>query len=220
LFQELSLDTYEWNRIGGAFLAALITLLGLSIVTGYIFTPGEVAKKGYEVAGVEEEVPADGGAEVPAEQPIEMFLASADAARGEAAFKKCSACHSIEKGGANGIGPNLWGIVGAPLGRTAGFDYSDAMDGEAGKPWDWKALDSWIASPKKAIPGNKMAFAGISKPQDRADILVYLNSKSDSPLPLPAAPAAREPEAADAPAADAAVEATPGEEVAEATTAA
>jgi cytochrome c len=186
------LDSYELNRIAGALLAALITVLGLSIVTGYIFSPAEVTRKGYEVAGVEEEAPSGDSGAAPAEQPVEMFLASADAARGETGFKKCAACHSIEKGGAAGIGPNLWGIVGARHARAAGFDYSDAMDAEAGKPWDWAALDKWIASPKKAMPGNKMAFAGIGKPQDRADILVYLNSKSDAPLPIPAPPAAED----------------------------
>jgi cytochrome c len=207
-FRELPLDTYEWNRIAGAVLAALITVLGLSIVTGYIFTPAKVEKKGYEVAGVEEEAPAQGGEAAATEQPIEMFLASADPARGEAAFKKCAACHSVDKGGAAGIGPNLYAIVGAPHARAAGFDYSDAMDAEAGKPWDWKSLDMWIMSPKKAMPGNKMAFAGISKPQERADILAYLNSKSDNPLPIPAAPAASAPAeaaaAGEAPAAEAA----------------
>lgn len=178
------------NRIAGAVLAALLTVLALSIITGeFLMKPVTPKQKGYVVEGVVEEAAPGAAAPAEAEQPVEMFLASADPARGEAQFKKCAACHSIEQGGANGIGPNLWGIVGAPHARTAGFGYSDALKAKAGEPWNWAAMDAWLKSPKAAIPGNKMAFAGIGKPQDRADLLVYLNSRSGSPLPIPAAPA-------------------------------
>lgn len=197
------MDSYEWNKIAGWTLAALLSILGLSVLTGMLFPIQQPAKPGYVVEGVEEEVAA-ADSSGPAEQPIEFFLASANMQKGEAQFKKCAACHSIAKGAAPAIGPNLWGIVGNHHAHEAGFAYSDAMKATTDKEWTWDALSQWIANPKKYIPGNKMAFAGISKPQDRADLLLYLNSESDSPQPIPAAPApAAAPEAA-APAAEAA----------------
>lgn len=193
------MDSYEWTRISGALLTALIAVLGLSIITGYIFKPAVPRKPGYVVEGVVAEAEAAAPAAEAGEPPIELVLASADAARGEAAFKKCAACHSIDKGGPNGIGPNLWGIVGAKHASKPGFAYSPALQALADKGWDWAALNDWLKNPRAAIPGNKMAFAGIGKVQERADLLTYLNSKSDSPLPLPAPPA--EPAAAPEPAA-------------------
>ncbi len=195
------MDSYEFTRISGAVLAALIAVLGLSIITGYIFKPAVPEKRGYVVEGVVAEAEETAPAADAGEPPIELLLASADPARGEAAFKKCAACHSIDKGGANGIGPNLYGIVGAKHAHSAGFGYSPALQALSGKSWDWASLSAWLKNPKAAIPGNKMAFAGLSKPQERADLIAYLNSKSDSPLPLPAAPAAAEPAAGPTPAA-------------------
>ncbi|WP_448586345.1 c-type cytochrome [Thermaurantiacus sp.] len=195
------MDSFEWNRMAGAFLAALLSLLALSILTDeFLMRPEVPQQKGYVVAGVEAEADAGEAAPAEAEPPVEVFLASADLARGEAAFKKCAACHSINEGGANGVGPNLWGIVGAPHARVAGFQYSDALAARKGEPWSWAALDAWLRSPKAAIPGNRMAFAGIGRPQERADLLVYLNSKSSRPLPIPAAPPPAAEATADAPA--------------------
>ena len=210
------MDSYEWNKIAGWTLAALLSILGLSVLTGMLFPIQQPEKPGYIVEGVEEEaVAADSSG--PAEQPIEFFLASANMQKGEAQFKKCAACHSIAKGAAPAIGPNLWGIVGNKHAHEAGFAYSDAMKATSDKEWTWDALSQWIANPKKYIPGNKMAFAGIGKPQDRADLLLYLNSESESPQPIPAAPAAEAPapEAA-APAAEAegAADAPPAAEAA------
>ena len=199
------MDSYEWNKIAGWVLAAAISVLGLSILTGYMFPTHAPEKPGYVVEGVEAEGEA-GDATAAAEKPIEFYLASADIAKGEAQFKKCASCHTIDKGGSAGIGPNLWGIVGNHHAHQAGFGYSDAMKATAGKPWDWDALAHWVANPKKYIPGNKMSFAGISKPEDRANLIAFLNSKSDSPLAIPAVPAEAAPaaDAAAAPAADAA----------------
>ena len=210
------MDSFEWNKIAGWTLGALIAVLGLGIVSGAVYAPHVPEKPAYVVEGVEEEGTA-GGAAAEAEKPIAFFLASASAAKGEAQFKKCAACHTITKGGANGIGPNLYGIVGNTHAHAAGFAYSDSLKGMAGKPWTWDELSAWIKAPKTYAPGNKMSFAGLGKPEDRAALLVYLNQNSDRPLPLPAPPAdvAAEPEAAapagtaeatkapDAPAADA-----------------
>jgi cytochrome c len=193
---ERSLDSYELTRISGALLTALIAVLGLSIVTGYIYRPAVPEKRGFVVEGVVAEADAAAPAAEAGEPPIELLLASADPARGEAAFKKCAACHSIDKGGPNGIGPNLYGIVGAKHAHIPGFSYSPALQALADKDWDWATLSDWLKNPRAAIPGNKMAFAGLGRPQERADLLAYLNSRSDRPLPLPAPPAAAAPEPA------------------------
>ena len=179
------MDSFELNRLAGWVLAAAASVLGLVIVSGMIYAPQPVETKGYKVEGVEEV--AVTGPVVPAEKPFAAFLASADPAKGEAGFKKCTACHNIEKGGANQIGPNLWGVVGAPVGKRAGYAYSEAVANHGGA-WTWDEMSAWLASPKKHIAGNKMSFAGISNPQDRANLIAWMNEKSDAPLPLPAAP--------------------------------
>ncbi len=201
------MDSYEWNKIAGWVLAAAISVLGLSILTGYMFPVHLPKTPAYVVEGVEAEASAGPAAE--AEKPMALYMASADVTKGEAQFKKCASCHTIEKGGAAGIGPNLYGIVGNVHAHTPGFAYSAALAETKGKVWDWEGLGAWLANPKKYLPGNKMSFAGISKPEDRANLLAYLNAKSDKPLPMPAAAteataaetAAPEPAAAEAPAA-------------------
>jgi cytochrome c len=138
-----------------------------------------------------------------AEQPAAVYLAAADPKVGANVFKKCTTCHTDAKGGATGTGPNLWGVVGAPIAKHApGFAYSPALAKKGGN-WDWDALMAWIKSPKDFAPGTKMGFAGISKPEERANLIAYLNTMSDKPLPLPAAPAqAANPAAAAAEKAD------------------
>ena len=174
------------NTIAGWVLAGGIAALGLSIVTGEYFHAERPEKMGYVVEGVEEE--ASEGGDAP-EQPIEFFLASADPVKGEQVFKKCAACHNAAKGGPNALGPNLWGAYGKPHGHVPGFAYSDALKSKPGV-WDWASMNEWLTSPKKYAPGSKMTFAGLSKPDERANVMAYLNQQSDSPMPLPAAPAA------------------------------
>jgi cytochrome c len=205
--RSVVVDSYEVNKIAGWLLAASVTALSISIITGAMFTPHLPEKQSYIIEGVEVEASAEAAGE--AAKPIAFYLASASAEKGEAIFKKCAACHTIEKGGAAGIGPNLYGIVGDPLMHAAGYGYSDALQAMKGKQWTWDELDKWLTSPKTYAAGTKMAFAGISKPEDRASLLLYLNSKDDSPEAIPAAPAE---EAAEAPATDAApAEAAPAE---------
>ncbi|WP_380874911.1 hypothetical protein ACFB49_02120 [Sphingomonas sp. DBB INV C78] len=175
----------RFNTIAGWALAGGIAALGLSILTGEYFKGHRPEKMGYVVEGVEEEG-AGGAAE--AEKPIEFYLASADPAKGADVFKKCAACHNADKGGANALGPNLWGALGKPHGHVPGFAYSPALKGVPGT-WDWKSMSDWLHNPKKYAPGTKMTFAGLSKPEDRANVIAYLNQQSDSPLPMPAAPA-------------------------------
>lgn len=172
------------NTIAGWVLAGGIAALGLSILSGEYFHAERPEKMGYVVEGVEEEGAEDGGA--PA-KPIEFYLASADPAKGADVFKKCAACHNAEKGGAQGLGPNLWGTLGKPHAHVPGFAYSAALKDTQGV-WDWKSMDAWLTSPKKYAPGTKMTFAGLSKPEERANVMAFLNARSDSPMPLPAAP--------------------------------
>ena len=174
------------NTIAGWALAGGIAALGLSIVSGEFFHAERPEKMGYVVEGVEAEASEGGGA--PA-QPIEFYLASADPAAGEQVFKKCAACHNADKGGANALGPNLWGVLGEGVGKGHGFPFSDALAGKGGT-WNWTNLNEWLESPKKFAPGTKMTFAGLSKPEDRANVIAFLNAHSDAPLPMPAAPAA------------------------------
>jgi cytochrome c len=183
-------DSFEWNKIAGWALAAGIAVLGLSIVTGAAFPHKRPDKMGYIVQGVE--VEDTGGAEKEAEKPISFFLADASVAKGESQFKKCAACHTINKGGHANQGPNLYGIVGNKVAHSPTFNYSDAVKSHGGT-WGFDELSHWLESPRKYIPGTKMSFAGISRPEDRADLLVYLNSMSDNPLPLPTPPVAEAP---------------------------
>lgn len=170
------------NTIAGWVLAGCVAALGLSIASGLVFHKAEVEKKGYPIEGVESPVPGGGAAE-PA---IGTMMASADVQRGESVFAKCSACHTINQGGANGIGPNLWATMGKPIAGHAGFAYSEALKAKGGT-WDFEAMNAWLKSPRRFADGTKMTFAGLSNPQDRADVIAYMNAQGSN-LPLPAAP--------------------------------
>jgi cytochrome c len=175
----------RFNTIAGWVLFAGIIGLGGSVIVGELFHSEAPEQEGYAIEGAQEG--AGGAAE--AEKPIEFYLASADPTKGADVFKKCAACHNADKGGANQLGPNLWGVVGAPIGEGRGFAWSDAL-GKHGGTWDWDSLSKWLTSPKTFAPGTKMTFAGLSKPEDRANVIAFLNQHSDSPKPMPAPPAA------------------------------
>ena len=138
-------------------------------------------------------VPMDETVEVAAavteQAPVESLgalLAAADVASGKKLARRCSSCHSFDKGGKNKVGPNLWDIVGRDMAQVAGFKYSDALAGVGGQ-WGYAMLDSFLTKPKAMVPGTKMSFAGVKKPAGRADLIAFLRSMSDSPPPLPAA---------------------------------
>lgn len=176
----------RFNTIAGWVLFAGIVALGSSIVASEAFHSERPEKPAYPIEGVEAAA-GEGGAA--AEQPIEVYLAKADPAKGADVFKKCAACHNADKGGPNQLGPNLWGVLGEPIGQGKGFAFSPALSGKGGT-WNWDILSQWLTSPKAFAPGTKMTFAGISNPQDRANVMAFLNKQSDSPQPLPAAPPA------------------------------
>jgi len=172
------------NTIAGWVLFAGIVALGSSIVSSEVFNSHRPETMGYPIEGVEVE-----GAGAEAAKPIEFYLASADPTKGEQVFKKCTACHNADQGGANALGPNLWGVLGEPIGKGAhGFAFSEALAGKGGN-WDFNSLSEWLSNPKKFAPGTKMTFAGLGNPEDRANVIAFLNAHSDAPKPLPAAPA-------------------------------
>ena len=116
---------------------------------------------------------------------IAELLPKANADAGADTFKKCAACHTDAKGAPNKVGPNLWGVIGRPVGQSAGFAYSDAVKAKGGN-WTWDALAAYVYNPRDNIPGNKMAFAGVTDEADLADLLVYLRKQADAPAALPA----------------------------------
>ena len=178
------------NTIAGWVLFAGIIALGASIVSGEMFRAERPEKMGYPIEGVV----LDGGA-AEADKPIDFSVA--DAVKGEQVFKKCAACHNADPGGANALGPALHGAMGGPIAAKAGFAYSDALK-SVGGTWGWDNMSAWLANPKKFAPGNKMTFAGLSNPEERANLIAFLNSRSSSPLPVPPPPAATAPAEGDA----------------------
>jgi cytochrome c len=190
----------------GAFLGTVFVLMSVSIASEGIFHSETPEKEGFAIVA-EEAAPAEAAPEVAA-TPIAVLLASADATAGEGVFKKCASCHSIEKGGPNKVGPDLWGVVERPIASHEGFSYSAAMTefSKGGtEKWTFEHLNAFLTAPKQHIPGTAMGFAGIKKDDERANLIVYLHTQADSPVPLPA------PDAAPADAAAAPAEAAPAD---------
>jgi cytochrome c len=180
------MDSFEINKILGAILGTCLVLLVTSFTAGAIFAPVMPEKPGYVIAMKEG---AHGGgneaASAPSE-PIEKLLQTASVEKGAAAAKKCAACHTFEKNGPNRVGPNLFGIVERARASEPGFNYSAAMKAKGGK-WTYDDLNKFISNPKGFVPGTAMGFAGISKDSERADVIDYLHTLADSPVPLPTA---------------------------------
>jgi cytochrome c len=180
----------RFNTVAGWALFAGIIALGGAIVSSKIFHDERPEKMGYAIEGVEAE--GEGGGDTG--PGLNTLLASADVAAGEKVFAKCAACHTVNQGGANGIGPNLYGTVGEAIAvGKAGFAFSEALKGKGGE-WSFENLDHWLKSPREFAPGTKMTFAGLGNPADRANLIAWLNTQGSN-LPLPAADAA--PAAAD-----------------------
>lgn len=208
------MDSFEYNKLIGAFLGTVFVVFSVGIVSDAIFASPHPEKEGFIIEAAEAE--AAGAAEAaPAEEPIAVRLASADLAAGQTAEKKCAACHTVDNGGANKVGPNLWSIVNRPIASHEGFAYSGAMKefSQGGSVvWDYEHLDHFLASPKGLVKGTAMGFAGIKNPTERANLIAYLRTLADTPAPLPEATApAAEPASAPAGEAPAAEPAAPAE---------
>lgn len=176
------------NMIVGWVLTAIFVALSLSIVGGMYFHAERPEKMGYPIEGVVEAVESGAAVAAPV-VPIEVMMATAEVTKGADVFKKCSACHNVAEGGANGIGPNLWASVGKAVAQGAGgYVFSDVLKGHGGK-WDFATLNDWLENPRKFAAGTKMTFAGLASPEDRANVIAYLNAQGSN-LPIPAAPAA------------------------------
>ncbi len=192
------MSNLTFNKIAGAGLATALAIVGLREVSTGLFNVGAPEKPGYVI-----EATVEGGGEAAAEEVMPDFgtvLPVADIQAGQAVFAKCQSCHNVAEGGANGIGPNLWGIVGLKPGGHAGYAYSTAMvEFGAKQPvWDDLHLYEYLRAPQKYIPGTKMSFVGLKKSEDRVNIIAYLRAQGAT-LPLPAPnPAAAAPAAAPA----------------------
>lgn len=194
---------YRLNQIAMAVLGALLLFFGTRTLINILYE--EHGKEGYEVAGTEEK-PKEEEAAKPSQ--LASLLAGADPARGEEVFKKCAICHTVDKGGPNMIGPNLYGVLGAKIASHEGYDYSPALKAMEGE-WTYDKIDHMIESPNTFAPGTKMAmFPGLPDAKQRADVIAFLRTKNDNPPPLPEA-------AAEAPAAEVETPQAEGEEKAE-----
>ncbi|MFG1360462.1 c-type cytochrome [Xanthobacter pseudotagetidis] len=182
------MDSFELNKIAGAVLGTLTLTLGLGIVSEILFAPQAPAKPGFDIVVNEG---ASGAAEAPkaAAVPIEQLFATASVEKGANVAKKCAACHNFAEGAGAKVGPDLYAVVGRAVASAPGFAYSAAMKAKGGE-WTPQALNHFLINPKADIPGTAMAFAGIAKETERADLIAYLNSLSHDPKPLPTAAAA------------------------------
>ena len=173
------------NKIIASIILALILIFGINKISDVIFYVDKPEKSAYQVASVET-VATDSSSEESSSSgsgDIMALLASANVSDGEKVFKKCAACHSVTKGGANKIGPALWGVLGRQAGSVSDYKYSKAMAAH-GKIWTFEEMDGFLLKPKDWIKGTKMSFAGLKNAKDRAAVILYMNENSDNPLPL------------------------------------
>ena len=192
-----------FNKYAGAVLATAFIVTGLVQLSSGVFSPEKVAKPGYIVEVTEDAAGAAAAPDVPPDWGT--VLQKADLKNGEAVFEKCKSCHNAANGGANGTGPNLWGVEGRAPGSHAGFLYSDGMKAFGAKQpiWDYEHIYEFVKGPQKYINGTKMSFVGLKQPQDRIDVIAYLHAQGSTlpiPAPNPAAAAAAAPAPAGAPA--------------------
>ena len=179
------MDSFEINKIVAAVLLVALLIIGIGKLSNIIFYVEKPEKPGY-VVEIEQISSSDTLTAKTVEEKIDIaaLMALGDVASGEKIFKKCAACHSINKGGAHKIGPALYNVVGRKVGGETEYKYSKAL-AEYNKEWNYEELNGFLIKPSKWIKGTKMAYAGLRKEADRASVIKYLNQNSDKPLPLP-----------------------------------
>ena len=181
------MDSFEINKIIASILLVALLIIGISKISNIIFKVDKLDSSAYKV-----ELPDDGAKQISEDNTmkaddkvdISALMALGDIAHGEKVFKKCSACHSIEAGGGNKIGPALYNVVGRKIAAVEDYKYSKALV-EYERNWSFEELNGFLIKPQKWIKGTKMAYAGLRKEKDRASVILYLNKYSDNPLPLP-----------------------------------
>ena len=185
------MNIYDINRFAAAVLGTILFVIVLIVAGNFIFEVDELERNAFgEIETTTPEATAEAGAESGAEADaggavsLAALLVQGSVEAGQRMAKRCTACHTFEKGGRNGIGPNLWGMLGSPRAADAGYKYSGALS-DLGGDWGYAELDAFLEKPKSAVPGTKMSFAGIKDAQDRANLILYLRSVSDVELPLP-----------------------------------
>ena len=174
------------NKIIASIVLAVILILGINKITDAIFYVEKPEKSAYQVASVStvaSSTSAQTNSVSSESGNIMALFASTSAVEGAKVFKKCAACHSINEGGSNKIGPALWGVLGRSVGSVPDYKYSKAM-ASYGKNWSFEEMNGFLIKPKDWIKGTKMSFAGLKKPEERAAVILYMNENSSSPLPL------------------------------------
>ena len=182
------MDSFELNKIIAAVLLTALIIIGIGKFTDVIFHVEKPKESAYKIEGLEVASISTSSSEAKTKDveivDIKALLAMGDLGHGEKVFKKCSACHMIASGGKNMIGPNLWNVIGRTAGSVSDYKYSKAMIAY-GKKWTFEEMNSYLIKPQAYVKGTKMAFAGLRKEKDRASVILFMNSKSSSPKPLP-----------------------------------
>ena len=179
----------EMNKIAAGVLCAGLVAMAAGKIADVLVDPKPLEKNAYIVTVEDGSAAAVAAAPSgPKNEPVLALIASADPVAGQKVFKKCAACHSVDSGGKNKVGPNLYQILNGKLGIKEGFNYSSALKAfEGAEAWDYSALNGFLKKPKEYMPGTKMGFAGLKKVSDRAAVIAYLRTLSDSPAEFPTA---------------------------------